>query len=173
MAIVDGKIKCSKCKKAKPLDAFRASVRLRGCGQCRPCMQELKKEARTRNPERVKEQERLLRKKVYLSRPGFFLEKNRAWRAKNPEKVKAHNLKKNYGLALENYRTMLREQNFGCAICGTKKNSNGKSLYVDHCHDTGKVRGLLCRKCNTGIGLLGDNFNKIEKTLKYLKGEKI
>lgn len=60
----------------------------------------------------------------------------------------------------------LKQQAGACAICETKK----RRLYVDHCHDTGLVRGLLCPACNTGIGLLGDNAETLSKAVAYLQG---
>lgn len=62
------------------------------------------------------------------------------------------NLQK-YGLTISDYDAMLAGQNGGCALCG-RTNRNGKRLHVDHCHETGRVRGLLCSRCNTAIGLL-------------------
>ena len=59
----------------------------------------------------------------------------------------------------------LKQQAGACAICETKK----RRLYVDHCHDTGLVRGLLCPACNTGIGLLGDNVETLLKAVSYLQ----
>lgn len=169
MAIVNGKIKCSKCRKAKKLDAFRASVRARGCGQCRPCMQEMKKESRERNPEKTRLREKLAQREKYLKNPEKFLMRNKQWRKNNPDRVKNHNLKKEYGLTIEGYNSMLRGQKGKCAICSASKNNDGKKLYVDHCHETGRIRGLLCRKCNTGLGLLGDRLKDILKVKTYLE----
>lgn len=55
-----------------------------------------------------------------------------------------------------------------CAVCGKSCEVNAV-LSVDHCHTTGKIRGLLCNKCNTGIGLLGDNIEGVQAALDYLK----
>ena len=82
-------------------------------------------------------------------------------------------LKHRYGITLEEYSTILHNQEGKCAICGTTENGvSGKrrdwNWSVDHCHDTGKVRGLLCNKCNRGLGLLGDNVTSLQKALDYL-----
>lgn len=66
---------------------------------------------------------------------------------------KAHNLKKRFGLTLEDYAKMLEAQNGVCAICKTPPASN-RRLAVDHCHTTRRIRQLLCTKCNTALGLL-------------------
>jgi Recombination endonuclease VII len=61
------------------------------------------------------------------------------------------------------------EQNNLCAICSAPAKQN-KTLSIDHCHETGKIRGLLCSKCNMGLGLLGDTAESLRKALQYLEG---
>jgi Recombination endonuclease VII len=61
---------------------------------------------------------------------------------------------------------LLKEQNGLCAICGNKESE--RRLALDHCHDTGKIRGLLCGTCNTGIGMLKDSVELLEAATKYL-----
>ena len=77
-------------------------------------------------------------------------------------------LKKTYGISLAEYDEMLEEQGNGCAICGTSPEKNGRRLDVDHCHTTGKIRGLLCHSCNLGIGKFKDNPDLLAEELKYL-----
>ncbi len=74
-----------------------------------------------------------------------------------------------YGITLDDYNTMLREQNCCCAICGKHKLLFKIRMFIDHCHITGKVRGLLCRNCNMGIGLLKENVESLKKAIKYLE----
>lgn len=69
-----------------------------------------------------------------------------------------------YGLSEKNFRILLESQNYECAICGKPD----RSLVVDHSHVTGKVRGLLCSQCNTGIGLLQDSVEIIRRAEGYL-----
>lgn len=83
--------------------------------------------------------------------------------------IQRHHYLKRYGINLEKYEIMLKEQNNKCAICDRHKDLFKKSFAVDHCHITGKIRGLLCFHCNTGIGKLGDNIESITKALNYLK----
>lgn len=92
----------------------------------------------------------------------------------DPKKQSAYKLKSNYGLSLEGYEDMLVKQGGVCAIClqaeTTKSNTGGnKNLSVDHCHTTGKIRGLLCHHCNTGIGKFMDSIERLESAIKYLK----
>jgi len=77
-----------------------------------------------------------------------------------------------YGITVEYYYAMLAAQNNKCAICESEEVNNSRvssnKLFIDHCHTTGKVRGLLCSKCNHGIGLLNDDTELLQKAIKYL-----
>ena len=76
---------------------------------------------------------------------------------------KAHRLKKKYGIDYEVYLKMYEVQKGLCIICETKTR-----LLVDHCHQTGKVRGLLCTHCNSGLGFFRDNKTALKNAIKYL-----
>jgi len=73
-------------------------------------------------------------------------------------------LKKKYGLTLLDYDLMVDEQGGQCAICGAEE-----KLYVDHDHNTGKIRGLLCNTCNRAIGLLKDDSLTVYKAAEYVE----
>ena len=78
-------------------------------------------------------------------------------------------MKRAYGLDFKDYERMLEEQNGVCAICISPPPNNRKTrLAIDHCHKTGKVRGLLCDKCNRSIGLLKDDVSVLKSAIKYL-----
>lgn len=75
-----------------------------------------------------------------------------------------------YGITLGEYNQLLKDQNGGCAICGTADVGKGRKYFcIDHNHKTGKVRGLLCPKCNQGIGLLQDSPRILITAAEYLK----
>jgi protein-arginine kinase activator protein McsA len=74
-------------------------------------------------------------------------------------------LRYEYGITMETYKDMLKSSNGKCAIC--EKESK---LVIDHCHSTGKVRGLLCQTCNKGLGLFYDNKETLNRAIDYLKG---
>ena len=97
----------------------------------------------------------------------------RASRAANPDYFKDKDLKKYYGVTLDWYKEQYAKQGGACAICNKPETSviRGKvlSLAVDHCHDTGKVRGLLCIPCNQGIGMLKHNRDLLQKAIAYLE----
>ena len=86
----------------------------------------------------------------------------------NKDNVKNTYLQTNYGITLEHYNLLLEEQNKKCKICN-KNCPTGKSLAVDHNHETGKVRGLLCKNCNIGLGMFFDNLDFLESAVLYLK----
>ena len=93
------------------------------------------------------------------------------WDRKNTGRrrhLKSH-LKKQYGISIEEYDRMRQEQLFSCKICGKHEDDSlhGR-LCVDHCHSTGKVRGLLCNKCNSAIGLLNEDTNTLAAAIEYL-----
>lgn len=82
-------------------------------------------------------------------------------------------IKKTYDLSYEEYETMLEQQNYCCAICGSKVSSSRTSrLFVDHCHETLRVRGLLCSSCNHGLGLFKDSPTILKRALSYLDSGK-
>lgn len=79
-------------------------------------------------------------------------------------------LRTTYGLSIESYDAMHKSQNGCCKICSiVEKHAPRQILYVDHDHDTGAVRGLLCGKCNTAIGLLQDSSEFTIKATTYLQ----
>jgi hypothetical protein len=83
-------------------------------------------------------------------------------------------IKHNYGITLEEYNNLLNSQNGRCAICdkmetqSSCKNGTIDSLRVDHDHKTGKIRGLLCSKCNFALGHFNDDIELLNKAIKYL-----
>lgn len=114
-------------------------------------------------------------------------EYGREWRKRNIEKCKIYDKIKNskpnaifsrkkyrlkcrYGITTEQWERMHEEQNWCCAICLSHMNNCvEKELHVDHCHKTGKVRGLLCSTCNKMLGLAKEDFSILDRSIKYLK----
>jgi hypothetical protein len=138
-----------------------------------------------RNKEKIKARVNAQRKERVAKDPEGVRAKRRAkyyadvkksraytneWRKKNPEHARKSSLRRKFGLFVEHYEALLRSQKGGCAICGSQ-NLNGKALAVDHCHKTGKIRGLLCAKCNTGIGLFGDSIQLLKAAAEYVAGD--
>lgn len=85
-----------------------------------------------------------------------------------PEYKRNYHLQKTYGITSEEYDEMLEAQGGVCKICGATPGA--RRLAVDHCHDTGEIRGLLCYNCNSALGRFQDNIALLEAAIKYLKG---
>ncbi len=99
--------------------------------------------------------------------------KQREWNAANPRAVRECNLRKKYGMGVKEYEIMFGMQGGRCLVCGepeTVCDGRGKlkRLAVDHNHDTGEIRGLLCQKCNQALGLLGENPVIIRNLANYI-----
>ena len=98
----------------------------------------------------------------------------REYRKRNPHIMKSIDLKKRFGISLKEYQVLLENQNHVCAICSQPEQSidhrtkKPRALAVDHCHTTGKIRGLLCSDCNTGLGLFQDSKIFLMNAIKYL-----
>jgi len=101
----------------------------------------------------------------------------REYRKNKPHIMKSIDLKKRFGISLEEYQEMLEKQNYVCATCNRPERSidhrtkQVRSLAVDHCHTTGKIRGLLCSDCNTALGLLKDNTETMKNMISYLNAQ--
>jgi hypothetical protein len=90
----------------------------------------------------------------------------------NPERTRNNDLKRNYGITLQEHREMYENQSGRCAICKKEGDGKWKKLCVDHDHKTGKVRQLLCRRCNMVLGQVYDNISLLEEHIKYLNKHK-
>lgn len=88
---------------------------------------------------------------------------------KRKEYMRATKLRLNYGISIEEYNSLLIRQNNKCAICGAEVGWSGRRLGIDHDHDTGEIRGILCQNCNIGIGHL-NNVDLLNKAITYLGG---
>jgi len=99
----------------------------------------------------------------------------KGWYAANPNKARDASLKKMYGITAEWYDKQHETQKGLCAICGKPEAVEIKGkivrLAVDHCHETGKVRGLLCMSCNRGLGAFKHSPDLLRASVKYLRGQ--
>lgn len=136
---------CNKCNQTLTLDNF--SINAKGKfgrkSVCKPCCNKDQKSLATQ-------------------RKG---ENPDLWRKYRYEK----HLKSAYGLTPEAYLELLDKQDHKCAICGREENLVGNKLFVDHCHESGAVRGILCYHCNTLLGMSFDNVETLICAVTYLK----
>lgn len=99
--------------------------------------------------------------------PTSHRQSSKNWRVKNVDRHADNNAKWKYGVEYGTYAKMFEEQGGVCAICGNPS-KDGRRLCIDHCHDTRKVRALLCGPCNTGIGQLQHSKELLLKAIAYL-----
>ncbi len=155
---------CPCCHFEKSIKSFGANTRyLDGLqSYCNPC----KNSSKYKNKENEK---RLNKNWTDKNKPRRYA-LNKRWRTHNPEVYLNSRLKSVYKITLEEYNKMKEKQNNICAICF--KAQTNKRLAIDHCHSTGKVRGLLCSSCNTALGLLKDNIDSMNNAIIYLQRSK-
>lgn len=135
---------CLSCMECKPLEKFhKHKSYFRGYKRvCKEC------DARTKKQRRALEDKEVLRRKSKIG-----------------------HLKKEYGLSLEEFETKIKQQGNRCAICDKEFNLEGRYAgpYVDHNHNTGAVRDLLCFECNSGLGRFKDDAALVKRALLYLE----
>lgn len=141
---MEGRV-CNRCKEFKPWGDFAINKKGKNDRKsiCKICSNK---------------SQRVLNKKRYKEDPE-------KWRERRWEKQ----LKCSYGLSRDDYEELLQRQNRQCAICYKKvEDIPSKKLWVDHCHNSKEVRGLLCNNCNSGIGYLQDTPEVVYQAYKYL-----
>ena len=80
-------------------------------------------------------------------------------------------LKRRFGITLEEYNKMYADQHGKCLICDATESALNHRLAIDHCHTTGKIRGLLCKSCNVALGGFKENIENLKRAIEYLKVE--
>ena len=95
------------------------------------------------------------------------------WKIKNEHRRRELYLQRTYGISENEYNAMILSQNNSCIICGKEFSSiwGADAPVVDHCHITGKVRGILCNECNRGLGYFHDNKEALMNAINYLSNE--
>lgn len=171
--------KCSKCKELKPIENFSTNGFRRGKvshrSDCKECRAETARQDRSQGKYKFERSEEQKSKHAAYMRE--YSKKNRdrinaMRRARySPERNKDCALRTKYGISLKEYNRMFEEQKGKCAICGVELD-NGFFTHLDHDHDTGRVRGLLCRNCNPGLGQFKHSAGLLQKAVEYLKGHK-
>ena len=114
--------------------------------------------------EKNKEKITSAQKKYYHERGGKAVKQNK-YREERRDAV----LRSRYGITASDYDVLKEQQNNQCAICSTDYSVSNRNMDVDHCHETGKVRGLLCNNCNRGLGHFQDSPDLLRAAAKYLE----
>lgn len=153
---------CSVCKKEKIKSEYTKDEQKSCSPRCRGCRCKYRKSFRSLNKEHVNEQ-------------------NKEYKSKHSSKKKAKItsrkwfLSRHYGMSEIDYHNMSNKQNGTCAIClkpetvFDRRQGCTRNLSIDHCHLTGKIRGLLCTKCNKGLGCFNDNQDLLNVAISYLR----
>lgn len=173
--------KCKRCNGIKSLQSFyKSNYSKDGLAYlCKPCtLQDIKK-YRDNNPDKIKETNRnsylnkrdvrlSIQKKYYEINKDKVREYRKKWLQQNPFYSKNNDLNRKYGITIDQFRLMLNEQNNKCPVC--ESTFNKKNIpYVDHNHITKKVRAILCRNCNTSLGLMKESTIILKNMIAYLK----
>lgn len=123
---------------------------------------------RLEHPEEMK----ALQQKYQEANRDKINQRSKEWYEKNKDRAAAQSRKQkvaSYGLTLEAYNAMLKEQGGVCAICGKDTpTATKKRLHIDHCHEINEVRGLLCHHCNVGLGAFKDDPELLRRAIAYL-----
>ena len=162
--------KCTVCKQDKPIAEFgkHACMSDGVRSDCKVCGVKAVVAFYKKHPEK-----RNAINKTYRTKHKAKVNAHSAkHRKKNPvyhkEYLRNWHLKTTYGITAEDYNNMFIEQGGRCAICGVHQSKLKKILHVDHCHETGVVRGLLCDGCNIAIGRMKDNVDILRNAIEYL-----
>ena len=161
---------CSDCNLKKSVLSFRRDYRNKNKvnyqSLCKVCESDYKRDYYRKNYKKVA-------RKIYLMNADRYRVESKERYRKNKDKYRINDLFKKYGITLEEYKKLLDKQNNKCAICSQDIDSDSrkKNLSVDHCHKTGRVRGLLCSNCNSGLGFFKESVELLGKAKRYLNLE--
>ena len=164
-------LECKKCRVLKSLNKENFKSRKAGTigflGTCRDCLS--KEDSSYYKKEKEEFPECLSERRKRTDHKRYHTETRKEYRRLHQ---RSQYLMTTYGISLEQYEELKANQGNKCAICGGKGKGIQEVLDVDHDHKTGKVRGLLCSKCNSGLGMLQDNPHILKSALQYLEVNK-
>jgi hypothetical protein len=182
-----GKFKCQKCNQVQHLTAFRKhkQARLGIETTCKSCKEHMKEErivksgtlrkCRTCGDEAKNVEQLELFVKDTKSKFGRYNICKKCHTSSDSARYHNNSLEKRckkFGITIDEYNNFVSIQNNSCAICKKHKDDfsgRGNNFHIDHCHTSGKVRGLLCSNCNTGLGQFKDDIKSLESAIQYLK----
>lgn len=141
---------CSHCNKTLPIEKFYKLSRGGVRADCISCSS-------------------LRNKNYYTKNKKELTSKSKAYALENKEKIKNDKMRRKFGIAIEEKILLFAKQGNKCAICGCTENNVGRDWDIDHCHKTGKIRGILCSNCNRGLGLFQDSSEYLKQACTYLE----
>lgn len=167
--INDGQRICNQCKEWKSFDCYAKNKQcVMGINAtCRDCVNE---KARARYAAKDILSRRKQQKSNYDKERRGKLRAEGKLKPLDPGTARMQMLRRNYGMTPDDYDAMVAEQSNQCLICSVNGESErNHRLVIDHCHASGKVRGLLCNKCNLLLGHADDTIDRLERAILYLK----
>jgi hypothetical protein len=165
-------VETKRCRVCGQLKAITEFYKAAGCvdgrrGDCRQCFQAKAKQRQEADPELKERARRRTAQWIADNRERYDQYKAAYRKSDNHRRAwRKWYLRDKYGITPEDYDRLLEDQGGGCAICG--KPPDGMALHVDHCHETGRVRGLLCFSCNAGLGQFKHDPDLLEEALVYV-----
>lgn len=169
---------CSKCNALIPENDTRKYRTW-----CKECSAKSSSEWRMKNREDILEKSRKWYEnnkekrtkqinEYYIKNKEYLITASKKWSEANKDRIRKNSERhriKRMGISEEEYMKMFLLQNGKCAICEIHQKDIPKNFSIDHCHETGEVRGLLCNNCNAGIGFLKDDVELVKSAVKYLE----
>jgi hypothetical protein len=173
---------CKYCNLEKDLNEFDSFGQSKSWSKgrvCRICKKDIKRKNNAIRYEKTKDinkESKLQRnRKWHTENKEKVRLRNKSWQENNRDKVKHNTLMSAHGISYEKYKEMLQRQDGVCAICKkkeckiVKKTGRVKSLCVDHSHENGNIRGLLCDDCNVAIGKFKEDIGSLKNAIEYLE----
>ena len=159
---------CKKCGERKPLSEFHKAMDMRDGhrNECRACWAELARARYNRDPQKAIASVQRWREENPDKYQAWLKRNREENKERRREQSRRGHLKRQYGLTTNMFEALVSAQLGNCGICGVNEDLN---LHVDHDHNTKKVRGLLCGKCNKAIGLLNDSPDLLRAAADYLE----
>jgi hypothetical protein len=162
---------CTICKEDKELEEYYAHPKVKQGRHsvCIPCFKERAKQKSYNKDLTVKSKTcRVCDKEKDISNFSAHRRRKDGYTSECTECSRIRQYKQNYGITIKEYERMLVEQDHSCYTCGSHESNLEKRLHVDHEHSTGRVRGLLCDRCNRALGMFQDDEVLLYRAIEYL-----
>jgi len=176
---------CKRCDKTKDSSEFSEPVgdkkvftKGKTCKACKKLIKGINSKKRYQETKHIDKEAKLkVNRDWHKNNKASVRLRNSEWQKNNQDRVRHNTLMSAHGITLDDYKSMLIQQNNLCAICHgaetkiSKKTGRTKNFCVDHNHKTGRIRGLLCDDCNIAIGKMKENINSLKAAIEYLSKE--